>query len=131
MFKLSNSKLAKREQGILLEKYAAEQLQQAGCKIIETNFLCKLGEIDLIVKDKNYLVFVEVRYRKQTSFGGAALSVNQSKQRKICNTARLYLQQHQMTDTALCRFDVFAIEGPLEHCHFQWIKNAFYPSTVF
>ena len=117
--------LNKREFGEQLESFAQTTLKKSGCKIVETNFLCKLGEIDIILKDQNTLVFVEVRYRKNASFGGALESVDYKKQQKIIKAAQLYLVENKLSNTMPCRFDVFAIEGPLNRLKYQWIKNAF------
>lgn len=115
----------KRELGNQLEAFACKQLENAGCKIIETNFSCKLGEIDLIVRDQQALVFVEVRYRKNASFGGASASVDRRKQTKLIKTANFYLQKHNLSNKEWCRFDVFALQGGSEQLEFNWIKNAF------
>nr|WP_196138511.1 YraN family protein [Aliikangiella sp. G2MR2-5] len=115
----------KREFGSKLESFAEQTLKKQGLSIIERNFLCKLGEIDLIAKDGETLTFVEVRYRKQASFGGALASVDRVKQKKLINTAQFYLQQKKLVNRVSCRFDVFAIEGPLDKLQFDWIKNAF------
>jgi putative endonuclease len=115
----------KREFGAELEAFAAKQMQAKGCKIIETNYLCKLGEIDIILQDKGTLVFVEVRYRKQNKFGGAIASVDSKKQKKIIKTASLYLQSKNLTDKIACRFDVFAIQGNYSNLSYNWIKDAF------
>lgn len=125
LFKLLNT----REQGNQLEDFAVNQLIKSGCKIIQRNFQCKLGEIDIIAMDGNILIFVEVRYRKQQTYGGAMLSVDQKKQRKIINTANFYLQKNQLTNKKVCRFDVFAIQGKIQSDlskpDYNWIKQAF------
>lgn len=117
--------LNKREFGAELEALACKYLHQNGCKIITTNFLCKLGEIDIIAEDKNTLVFIEVRYRKQSGFGGALESVGAKKRQRIIKTASYYLQQNKLTNKRQCRFDVFAIEGNLQRMQYNWIKDAF------
>ncbi len=88
----------------------------------ERNYRCKLGEIDLIMQHKDTLVFVEVRLRSHRDFANAAESVTIRKQHKIINTAHYYLQQHQLTDKANCRFDVVAFSNNGEP---DWIKDAF------
>ncbi|MCW8880364.1 MAG: YraN family protein [Kangiellaceae bacterium] len=117
--------LNKREFGGQLETFARKQLKKAGCKIVETNFSCKLGEIDIIVRDQQTLVFVEVRYRKNANFGGASASVDRKKQSKLINTANFYLQKHNLGNKEKCRFDVVALQGSPERLEFRWIKNAF------
>lgn len=86
------------------------------------NYWCKLGEIDLIMRHHNTLVFVEVRYRNNASFGGAAASVTPAKQQKLRRAALCYLQAHQLNESQQsCRFDLIACEGEQLH----WIENAF------
>lgn len=112
------------EKGQEAEALAAEFLKNQGLRLIERNFRCKLGEIDLIMKDQSTLVFVEVRLRSNRFFTQAAESVNWQKQRKLINTAQFYLQQHKLVDSAICRFDVIAIENNAINPS-NWIKNAF------
>lgn len=86
------------------------------------NYLCKLGEIDLIMSVGNTLVFVEVRYRKNNHFGGAAASVTPAKQQKLRRAAHCYLQSKGLNESLQsCRFDLVACEGTDIH----WISNAF------
>ena len=113
-----------KQQGLDAEKQAAEYLKTQGLTLKQSNFSCKLGEIDLIMQDKATLVFVEVRQRKYSQYGGAAITVTQDKQRKLRNTAKFYLQQTQLTNKVACRFDVLAIDGEQEKV--TWIKSAFY-----
>ncbi|WP_444997544.1 YraN family protein [Aliikangiella sp. IMCC44359] len=121
MFKKEN----KREFGQQLENFARTQVEKKGYKIIETNFTCKLGEIDIIAQNKNLLIFIEVRYRKNNSFGGAIESVDYRKQSKLIKTASLYLQQKNLTNKVQCRFDVFALQGQLPNPSYKWLTNAF------
>jgi putative endonuclease len=112
--------------GDIAEEYALDHLAEAGCKIIEKNFICTFGEIDLIMRDKDYLVFVEVRYRGKEDFGSGAETVSTTKQRKIIRSAQRYLQQKKISQEVFCRFDVISVtlnsEKKLE---LDWIKNAF------
>jgi putative endonuclease len=92
---------------------------------LEQNFLCKLGEIDLILMDGQTLVFTEVRFRKNPDFGGAAASVTPGKQRKLQRAAQVYLQRTGQIPA--CRFDVLAMTQDQNSqiiCE-NWIKNAF------
>lgn len=110
-----------RKQGNDFEKLAADYLKNKGMSIIKMNFYCKMGEVDIIAKDENYLVFVEVKYRKSTSKGSAAEAVNFNKMRKISRVADFYMYSHKVSPDTSVRFDVIAIEeGHLEH-----IINAF------
>ncbi|WP_185964490.1 YraN family protein [Aliikangiella marina] len=118
-------RLTKREFGSEIEALVCEYLTQQGCSIIETNFLCKLGEIDIIASYDKTLIFVEVRYRKKSGFGGAAESVNFKKRQRIINTAQFYLQQNKLTNKTQGRFDVFCVEGNGQRMQYNWIKDAF------
>lgn len=112
--------------GTKLEDYAVEYLQEAGINILHRNFRCKLGEIDLIVRDDATLVFVEVRYRQNDSYGNAAETVNLDKQRKIINAAQFYLQTRSWAANLACRFDVIAMGKSQEMPQINWIKDAFH-----
>ena len=106
------------------EHKAAEYLRRQGLALIERNFRCRLGEIDLIMMDADTLVFVEVRYRASERFGGALASVDQHKQTRLRRAARLYLQQHKSGDCA-CRFDILALGGALHNPTIDWVCDAF------
>jgi putative endonuclease len=115
----------KKELGAELEKFASDELVKKGLEIVTYNYLCKMGEIDIIAKDHSDLVFIEVRYRKNNLFGGAVTSVDYKKQKRIINAAQHYLQKHKLTNKMACRFDVFAITGNLNQIEYNWIKAAF------
>ena len=112
------------KQGQLYEQLALSYLQQQGLKLVQQNYQCKAGEIDLIMRDGHCLVFIEVKYRASAAFGGAAAAVTSSKQQKLLRSCRWYLQQQRLTDQP-CRLDVIAIEGQQPY-QYQWIKNAIY-----
>ena len=103
------------------EEAAAEFLRQQGLTVIERNFQCRFGEIDIIAMDGETIVFVEVRKRASNAFGGAAASITPSKQRKLVQSAQVYLQSRR--SNVSCRFDALLIEGREEHM--EWIRNAF------
>lgn len=107
------------------EQLARSFLQQQGLHFITRNFRCKLGEIDLIMRDQQQLVFVEVRFRRNQRYGGAAASVTWHKQQKLRRAAQVYLQQQALA--AACRFDVLCVGADTTgqmYCD-NWIKNAF------
>lgn len=83
-----------------------------------------MGEIDLIMKDGEELVFVEVRYRHRNTHGISAETVTYTKQKRLLRTAKAYLQKRNLFDKIPCRFDVIAIDGQQT----RWIKNAFQDS---
>ena len=96
------------------EELAAALLQTKGMTIVEKNFRAKVGEIDIVAKDKDEIVFVEVRARATRDFGGAAASVGGAKRRKLVRAAALWLQARGWDGA--CRFDVVAVDGgKLEH----------------
>lgn len=108
--------------GLHYEDLALSYLQQQGLQLIERNFRCKTGEIDLIMKKSAELIFVEVKYRANNHFGGALAAVTRQKQQKLLRTARWYLQQKELSNAA-CRIDVLAIEGQPPY-QYHWLKNA-------
>lgn len=113
---------ATSERGRYFESLACQFLQQQGLQLLTQNFRCRLGEIDLIFRQGEQLIFVEVKYRQHDYFGGAAAAVTYQKQQKLTRTAHFYLQQQR--SQAACRFDVIAISGD-EPYTIEWIKNAF------
>lgn len=106
----------KQRQGSHFEQQACAFLQQQGLQLLACNWQQpSVGEIDLIMVESgrawSTLVFIEVRQRQRSSFGGAALSVTAAKQRKIIKTARYFLQQHPLYADYECRFDVMAYDS--------------------
>lgn len=112
--------------GTHLENKAILYLQSYDIILLQRNFRCKYGEIDLITKDHGVLVFTEVRYRKNAFFGSAQESVTLHKQRKIVCAANFYLQTRNWAQQAACRFDVIAMTGKIDRPQIEWIKDAFH-----
>lgn len=112
-----------RKEGAIAEQHACDYLKTQGLRWVESNYSCRLGEIDLIMRDNNYLVFVEVRSRTSLAFGGALGSISFSKQQKLLRTASLYLLMNKLHDKQPIRFDVVCMEGAATNI--SWIKNAF------
>jgi putative endonuclease len=100
------------------EDRALAFLQQQGLTLVERNFLCKTGELDLVMREGERLVFVEVRERNNPRFGGAAASISPAKQRRILRAARFYLLRFAKIPP--CRIDVVAIDGG----RITWLRNA-------
>ncbi len=133
----------KQRQGSLFEQQACEFLQSQGLILIAQNWQqVKVGELDLIMLETgsacSTLVFIEVRQRQRSGFGGAALSVTASKQRKVIKTAQYFLQQHPEYEDYDCRFDVIAYDTVGTHLKTsgqnvenqpQWLKSAFIVDT--
>lgn len=109
--------------GALAEQTAAHFLQQQGLRLIQANYRCRFGEIDLILKDGDTLVFTEVRMRRSKTFGGAAASIDLRKQAKIIHTAQHYLSS--LPSTPSCRFDAILMTSPEGASGIEWVKNAF------
>ncbi len=95
--------------GALGEKRAAEFLKKRGYRILETNFRCREGELDIISRDKDCLVFVEVRTRSSADFGTPEESITRAKKEKLVAVALAYLQTHRNLPESW-RFDVVAVE---------------------
>lgn len=100
-----------REIGGKKEGIARWFLQTQGYEIIESNYRCTRGEVDIICKKDGYLIFVEVKYRRDVQKGSPAMAVDAKKQQRICQTARWYLHAKHYKDDYPCRFDVVEILG--------------------
>ena len=100
-----------REVGTLYEHRAAEYLKKEGYELICCNFRCRLGEIDLIAREGDTLVFVEVKYRSRTEYGAPSDAVNHKKQERISNAASYYVYKNFGNTPVSCRFDVISIQN--------------------
>ncbi len=107
--------------GSAAEDLAARHLESQGLAIIDRNWRCRAGEIDLVARDGATLVFVEVRLRTSAAFGGALASVDAHKRRRILQAARLYLSGRPDTP---CRCDVVVLDR-LDPARIEWIRDAF------
>lgn len=116
---ISSCKILPDKQGIgsQAEEDALQFLLRNGLNLVDRNYRCRFGEIDLIMQNGDELVFVEVRKRKNMDFGGAAQSVSYAKQSRLIKTAKHFLMKYRQAPA--CRFDVIAMEG--DKC--QWLKN--------
>ncbi|WJD49835.1 MULTISPECIES: YraN family protein [unclassified Enterobacter] len=115
-------RLTRKQTGEAWEVRARRWLEGKGLRFIAANVHARGGEIDLIMKHGPTTVFIEVRYRKTATFGGAAASVTRQKQLRLLQTARLWLARHNGSfDTVDCRFDVVAFTGN----DVEWIQDAF------
>ena len=118
------AKTTRQQSGSDYETLACKYLLQQGLQLISRNYHCRRGEIDLVMRDRDNLVFVEVRYRRQSHFGSASESVHIHKQRRLIATAEHYLLQHGENQLS-ARFDVIAIDGDSPNQTVNWIRNAF------
>lgn len=110
------------ETGAEAERAALAYLVERGLSLVTRNYRSRFGEIDLILRDGEVLVFVEVRLRASTRFGGAAASITTAKRRKIIATAQHYLAQYRQAPP--CRFDVVLL-GTGAPPTIEWLPNAF------
>jgi len=106
--------------GARAEDLCAQMLRAAGLRLLERNWRCRLGEIDLIAEERGVPVFAEVRMRRGWGFGGAGESLTLAKRARIVAAARLYLSRRP---EAQCRFDVFLVDGPAGDV--KWLRDAF------
>lgn len=111
-----------KKEGDRAEALAAKYLLERGLRIIETNYRCRQGEIDLICREGKTLVFVEVRLRRNGAFGGAAESITATKRWRLIQAARHYLGS--LGETPPCRFDVILLKE-LHTTGVEWIQDAF------
>lgn len=109
------------ETGTKAEAVAAAWLQRRGLRLIEQNWRCRFGELDLVLLDGPVVVIAEVRLRSSSRFGGAAASIDRRKQRKLAAAAQIYLSRRP---SCPCRFDVVLMDGAGTD-GIEWIRNAF------
>ncbi len=111
------------------EELACHHLQKHGLHLLERNYHCKRGEIDLVMRDASSIIFVEVRYRRNHHFGSGAESVDRHKQAKLTAAALHYLQSNTAAAKSPARFDVVSVTVNTVPGHapadIQWIQNAF------
>jgi len=105
------------------ENRAWEYLRSRGLRLLQRNYRSRRGEIDLVLQDQDSLVFVEVRYRRESRFGTGAESVDRRKQSKLIACAQHYMQTNPAIARQPCRFDVVSVGGSGEAI--EWIRNAF------
>lgn len=117
--------LSRQELGKEAEKAALRFLESKGMLLLEQNYRCKLGEVDLIMRDGDTLAFVEVRCRSAADHGSALESITPNKMRKVVRTALHYLQKTQLLYKTTSRFDVVTLEPVDGQMKLDWIKNAF------
>jgi putative endonuclease len=115
----------RRATGDSWELAARKHLEAAGLRLLAANQNYRVGEIDLVMRDGEVVVFVEVRYRRSAGFGGSAPSVDFIKQRKLVLAAQCFLAEHADLARRACRFDVVAVEGEASAPRIDWIRDAF------
>ena len=111
----------RRQTGARAENSAAAFLESQGLRIVARNFLRRIGELDVVARDGELLVVVEVRTRADDRFGGAAASVTRGKQRRVAATTALFLAEHPELRCCRVRFDVIVVQDG----RIEWLKHAF------
>lgn len=111
----------KRKLGARVEQLIKEYLLASGFDILEMNYRCRQGEIDIIAKEREYYVFIEVKYRSTLRYGTPQEAVGIAKQKRICSAAKYYLYTHNLGEFTPARFDVAAVMGN----KISYMKNAF------
>ncbi len=119
------------QKGQQAEAIALNYLQAHGLKKIHSNFSCKCGEIDLIMRDNEFLVFIEVRYRKQVRFGHPLETINYTKQQKIIKTIQYFLMKNPRYNQFPCRIDAVGLHSQPharsqdgQNTQIEWVKDA-------
>lgn len=115
----------RRARGDAVEEAALAFLQTRGLRLLARNAHSRGGELDLVMDDAGTVVFVEVRYRATTGFGGGAASVDAGKRRRLVHAAQAFLLRHPQHAQAPCRFDVVAAAGDPAAPAFEWLRDAF------
>ncbi|WP_405118937.1 YraN family protein [Pseudomonas leptonychotis] len=119
-------RISTQQRGDAAEALARQHLEQQGLRLLAQNWRCRLGELDLVMLDADTVVFVEVRYRRHSAWGGAAESVDARKREKLSRAAQHFLQQESRWAKYPCRFDVIAITADSQApAQLDWIQNAF------
>lgn len=116
--------MEKKELGKKGEELALQFLKKKGYRILEKNYICRLGEIDLIAQEKDTLAFVEVKTRRSTAFGPPQMAVDQKKQEQLSKAALQFLKERRLEE-AKARFDVIAILFGPQGAEIELIRNAF------
>lgn len=115
-----------KTRGLFFENQALQYLKNRGLRLIDQNFHCRFGEIDLIMLHHTTLCFIEVKYRKNNAFGGTAYSIPLSKQKKITHSALSFISLNKRYAHHALRFDALFIQPDSSGVDaFEWIQNAF------
>ena len=113
--------------GAHFEDYARDYLADRGLRLLNQNYRCRFGEIDLVMQEGETICFIEVKFRKTLLFGGAQSAIPAHKQRKIIKTAMFFIAQHRHLANQAFRFDAFLIQQQTRASHrVNWIQGAFY-----
>jgi putative endonuclease len=117
-----------KSKGQHYESLASDYLKEQGLKLLNRNFQCRFGEIDLIMMQREVLCFIEVKYRNSMGYGGAASAIPAQKQKKIVKTAQIYIAENNRLKQHAMRFDALLMQQQKgdQNISIDWIQNAFY-----
>lgn len=115
----------KQRVGARFESIAEAVLRRAGLTVLARNYRCRVGEIDLVMRHGQVIVFVEVRYRRSSDFGDPLATITMRKQHRIVRAASHYLLAHPSLAEMPCRFDAVGISGSPDNYQTNWIRDAF------
>lgn len=114
-----------RKAGAIFEERACGELTRAGLKLLARNYTTRYGELDLVMREGETIVFVEVRHRVRAGHGDALASITAIKQGRLIQTAELWLAAYPQHAHRTCRFDVVSYDGPVDDARMNWLRNAF------
>jgi len=120
---VTNNAQTARARGAAIEHIAAQWLRQEGLALVAQNHYVKGGELDLVMREGDILVFVEVKHRTTTRFGHPLETITYQKQQRLVRAARLYIARNGISSP--CRFDILGIIGKPPDLEFHWVKAAF------
>ncbi len=115
----------RQARGAAAEAQAEQHLTAAGLRLLQRNVRYPFGEIDLVMRERDTTVFVEVRYRAGSGFGGGAVSVDRRKRMRLVRAAQAFLLSQPALAKSACRFDVVALTGASDTPKLDWIRDAF------
>lgn len=121
---MTRRQAAHLRQGREAEHAAYEYLRDQGLQLLHRNYRAPFGEIDLIMQERDVVVFVEVRYRRSDDFGTPAETIDARKQARLRATAAHYLQRNRKVSKKPCRFDIVAVSGARHGDRVRWLQNA-------
>lgn len=120
-----SAKTTRKHNGAAAENLAARFLERAGLALLARNYRSPFGEIDLVMRQDETLVFVEVRYRSRSDYGTAAETVDWRKQSRLRATAEHFRRRDRRASKRPCRFDIVAVSPSTEGDRVEWLRNAF------
>lgn len=115
--------MTSREIGQQTEQRACHYLKTNGLQHVDSNIRYPFGELDLVMRDKDVVVFIEVRYRARVDYGSALESVTKQKRQRLIKAAQAYLQENNLWQRCDCRFDVVCLTGQIQQPQIEWFKN--------